>query len=138
MSSPFRGGFTTLRARWTSPFNERTLGEASRVAGGGARGSAAVRRSGRGRLDVIDEDGDLVICAEVLGAQVGGRGHQPCRTGLDSSLGEQKDQQEEERGWLRRRGRRCDGFLPLQHGTLPEGMDESKKVDACFEDGAWR
>ncbi len=82
-------------------------------------------------VDVLSEDGDLLIRAELPGLE---------REDVDITLqdnvltisGEREAEREEERGGYYIRERRSGSFRRSM--TLPEGTDESK-ISARFEDG---
>ncbi len=124
MLSPFRG-FMDLQSEMDRMFDE-AFGNLTR------RGE---RRRTQGvwapAMDMLSEDGDLVIRAELPGVK---------REDVDISLsngvltisGSTKAEREEKSGGYYLRERRSGSFR--RSVTLPEGVDESK-VKARFEDG---
>jgi len=129
MLSPFRGrrGFYDPVSEMNRVFDDM-LGGLMRRSGGQQRAEVAEWAPA---IDVVTEDGDLVIKAELPGVK---------QEDVDITLqdnvltvsGERKAEQEEERGGYYVRERRYGSFS--RSLTVPEGVDESK-IHARYENG---
>ena len=126
MLSPFRG-FYDAQSEMDRLFNEM-LGGLSRRRG---RQEGQQLAQWAPAVDVLTKDGDLVIRAELPGVKLEDVDI-TLQNGVLTISGEQKADQEEERGGYHVRERRYGSFRRSM--TLPEGIDESK-VHARFEDG---
>ena len=129
MLSPIRGrrGFYDPVSEMNRVF-DNMLGGLVRRSGGQQRAEITEWAPA---IDVVTEDGDLVIRAELPGVK---------REDVDITLqnnvltvsGERKAEQEEERGGYYVRERRYGSFS--RSLTVPEGVDESK-IHARYENG---
>ena len=129
MLSPFRGrrGFYDPVSDMNRVFDSM-LGGLMRRSGGQQRTEVTEWAPA---IDVVTEDGDLVIRAELPGVK---------QEDVDITLqdnvltvsGERKAEQEEERGGYYVRERRYGSFS--RSLTVPEGVDESK-IHARYENG---
>ncbi len=129
MLSPFRGrrGFYDPVSEMNRVF-DNMLGGLMRRSGGQQRAEVAEWAPA---IDVVTEDGDLVIKAELPGVK---------QEDVDITLqdnvltvsGQRKAEQEEERGGYYVRERRYGSFS--RSLTVPEGVDESK-IHARYENG---
>src|SRR3712207_6196046 len=129
MLSPFRGrrGFYDPVSEMNRVF-DNMLGGLMRRSGGQQRAEVAEWAPA---IDVVTEDGDLVIKAELPGVK---------QEDVDITLqdnvltvsGQRKAEQEEERGGYYVRERRYGSFR--RSLTVPEGTDESK-ISARLENG---
>ncbi len=126
MLSPFRG-FRDVRSEMEQVFDEMFSGLARRP----VRQSAQQSAEWAPAIDAMSRDGDLVIKAELPGVKL-----EDVDITLQNNVltlsGEQKVDQEEDRGGYHVRERRYGTFRRSM--TLPEGVDEDK-VHARFEDG---
>jgi HSP20 family protein len=129
MLSPFRGrrGFYDPVSEMNRVFDSM-LGGLMRRSGGQQRAEVTEWAPA---IDVVTEDGDLVIRAELPGVK---------QEDVDITLqdnvltvsGERKAEQEEERGGYYVRERRYGSFS--RSLSVPEGVDESK-IHARYENG---
>jgi len=129
MLSPFRGrrGFYDPVSEMNRVF-DNMLGGLVRRSGGQQRAEVTEWAPA---IDVVTEDGDLVIKAELPGVK---------QEDVDITLqdnvltvsGQRKAEQEEERGGYYVRERRYGSFS--RSLTVPEGVDESK-IHARYENG---
>lgn len=129
MLSPFRGrrGFYDPVSEMNRVF-DNMLGGLMRRSGGQQRAEVTEWAPA---IDVLTENGDLVIRAELPGVK---------QEDVDITLqdnvltvsGERKAEQEEERGGYYVRERRYGSFS--RSLTVPEGVDESK-IHARYENG---
>jgi HSP20 family protein len=129
MLSPFRGhrGFYDPVSEMNRVF-DNMIGGLMRRSGGQQRAEVTEWAPA---IDVVTEDGDLVIKAELPGVK---------QEDVDITLqdnvltvrGERKAEQEEERGGYYVRERRYGSFS--RSLTVPEGVDESK-IHARYENG---
>jgi HSP20 family protein len=129
MLSPFRG-----RREFYDPVSEMNrvfdnmLGGLTRRSGGQQRAEVTEWAPA---IDVVTEDGDLVIRAELPGVK-----QEDVDITLQNNVltvsGERKAEQEEERGGYYVRERRYGSFS--RSLTVPEGVDESK-IHARYENG---
>jgi HSP20 family protein len=126
MLSPFRG-FYDIQGEMNRLFDEM-LGGVSRTAG---RGQGAPAGQWAPAMDVLSKGDDLMIRAELPGVKPGDVDI-TLHNGVLTIAGEQKAEQEEERGGYLVRERRAGSFRRSM--TLPEGVDEDR-VHARFEDG---
>ena len=126
MLSPFRG-FYDAHSEVDRLFSEMLGGL------GRGRGSQEGQQPAQWApaVDVLTNDGDLVIRAELPGVKQEDVDI-TLQNGLLTISGERKIDQEEERGGYHVRERRYGSFRRSM--TLPEGTDESK-IHARFEDG---
>jgi HSP20 family protein len=126
MLSPFRG-FYDAHSEVDRLFSEMLGGL------GRGRGSQGGQQPAQWApaVDVLTNDGDLVIRAELPGVKQE-EVDITLQNGLLTISGERKIDQEEERGGYHVRERRYGSFRRSM--TLPEGTDESK-IHARFEDG---
>jgi HSP20 family protein len=129
MLSPFRGrrGFYDPVSEMNRVF-DNMLGGLGRRSGGQQRAEVTEWAPA---IDVVTEDGDLVIKAELPGVK---------QEDVDITLqdnvltvsGQRKTEQEEERGGYYVRERQYGSFS--RSLTVPEGVDESK-IHARYENG---
>jgi HSP20 family protein len=129
MLSPFRGrrGFYDPVGEMNQVF-DNMLGGLMRRSGGQQRSEVAEWAPA---IDVVTENGDLVVKAELPGVK---------QEDVDITLqdnvltvsGQRKAEQEEERGGYYVRERRYGSFS--RSLTVPEGVDESK-IHARYENG---
>jgi HSP20 family protein len=129
MLSPFRGrrGFWDPLSEMNRMVDQMFSTPTRRQNGGGAQQLTEWAPS----IDVLSQEGDLVVRAELPGVK---------QEDVDITLhdrvltisGERKAEQEEERGGYYVRERRYGSFS--RSLTLPEGVDESK-VHARYENG---
>lgn len=126
MLSPYRG-FRDVRSEMEQVFDEMFNGLARRP-GQGARSQVSEWSPA---MDVLDQDGDIVIRAELPGVKLEDVDI-TLQDGVLTISGEHKVEDERERGGYYVRERRQGTFRRSM--TLPEGVDESK-VHARFENG---
>jgi HSP20 family protein len=126
MLSPFRG-FLDVQGEMDRMFNEMLSSAPWR----GGRQRAEQPTTWAPAMDVFQEDGNLVIRAELPGVKLEDVDI-TLANGVLTISGQSKDEREEQRGGYFVRERRRGSFR--RSVTLPEGTDESK-VHARFEDG---
>ena len=127
--SPFRGrGLYDVHGEMNRLFDEMFGGLARRS--GGRQGEGAVE-SWSPALDVLHEDGDVVVRAELPGVKPDDVDITLSR-GVLTISGQRKVEQEQQGQGYYVRERRYGTFR--RSLMLPEGIDESK-IDARYEDG---
>ncbi len=125
--SPYRGrGFYDLHSEMNRMFDEMFGGLARRP--GGQRAQATEWAPS---MDVLQNDGDLVVRAELPGVKLEDVDIAVQDRVLTIS-GERKEEQERERGGYYVKERRHGSFRRSM--TLPEGVEEDK-IRARFQDG---
>ena len=128
--SPFRGrGFYDVHGEVNRLFDEMFGGMARR---GGARGREGSQGEAWSRaLDVVHEDGDVVVRAELPGVKPEDVDITLSR-GVLTISGQRKAEQESQGQGYYVRERRYGSFRRSM--VLPEGIDESK-IDARYDNG---
>ena len=126
--SPFRG-FYDMQSEMNRMFDE-VFGNLARTSGGGRqRGEVPSRWAPA--LDVLQEDGDIVVRAELPGVKQEDVDI-TLQNGVLSISGERRAEEQKEGSGYYVRERRYGSFQRSM--TLPEGVDESK-IRARFQDG---
>ena len=126
--SPFRGrGFYDLQSEMNRMFDEM-LGGLTRP---GGRQQGVQPMQWAPALDVLHEDGDIVVRAELPGVKLEDVDI-TLHNGVLTISGERKAEQQREGAGYYVRERRYGSFR--RNMTLPEGTDESA-ISARFEDG---
>jgi HSP20 family protein len=127
--SPYRGrGFYDVQSEMNRLFEEMLGGSMVRRSGGQSRSQATEWAP---TMDVVQEDGDLVVRAELPGVRLEDV-NITFHNGVLTIGGERKEEREVERGGYLVRERRSGSFRRSM--TLPESVDE-EKVRARFRDG---
>ncbi len=127
--SPFKGrGFYDVHGEMNRLFDEMFGGLARRSGGRQGEGTA---ESWSPALDVLHEDGDVLVRAELPGVKPDDVDITLSR-GVLTISGQRKDEQEQQGQGYYVRERRYGSFR--RSLVLPEGIDESK-IDARYENG---
>ena len=127
--SPFRG-FYDMQGEMNRMFDE-VFGNLARTGGRQQQQQGALPSQWAPALDVLQEDGDIVLRAELPGVKLEDVDI-TLQNGVLSISGERKAEEQREGSGYYVRERRYGSFRRSM--ALPEGVDESK-IHARFQDG---
>ena len=127
--SPFRG-FYDMQSEMNRMFNEM-FGNLARTSGGRQQQQGMLATQWAPALDVLQEDGDIVVRAELPGVKLEDVDI-TFQNGVLSISGERRAEEQKEGSGYYVRERRYGSFQRSM--ALPEGVDESK-IHARFTDG---